>query len=156
MIFKNFVIFKYKKIIWIVVFNGWYWGCFNNLIKWDFLCNWCWVLLFKLVLNFIYLVIFLYCVNFNFKVFVIFFIGLNCVVDLIWLIDNLILIVGFIFLLNNLDFKKIWLLVIEIILVVIYVEILFVIVLIIGRVVKEFFCKVLDNCVVFFNKWECK
>lgn len=112
--------------------------CFNNLVIF-WLCESCLcVVLFKFDVNCVNVVNLWYCVNVVWILFDNFLIVFVCVVEFIWEIEILGFIVGWIFELNRFDFKKIWLLVIEIMLVGMNVEMLFVWVLIIGNVVKEF------------------
>lgn len=62
-------------------------------------------------------------------------------------IEIFMLIVGCWLVLKRLDCRKIWLLVIEIMLVGMYVEMLFVLVLMIGRFVMELVLSLLDSFV---------
>lgn len=91
-----------------------FWFCFKILIVCLLCFNLFVVNLLRFELNCVNDLSFLYDVKLRCNVLVIFFIVLICVDLLIWDIDCLVLIVGFIFEKNKLDCKKICLFVIEI------------------------------------------
>lgn len=163
-------------VICLLIVIGEYWGCFRIFMLCLFFLIMVRVVVLRLELNFVNVFSLWYCVWFSFRVLDIFFIDFICVELFIWFMEIFMLIVGWILVLNRLDLRKIWLLVIEIMLVGIYVEMLFVCVLMIGSVVRELlffmmlvffrllgrlfmFCVRLLLVIIFvvcFKRWLCR
>lgn len=109
--------FRKIEIICFLMGMGWDCGCLSSLISWVLCFNCVFDVVFKLEVKVVKVFSLWYCERFKWRFLVIFFIVLICVVLLIWDIDILMLMVGWMFWLNRLVFRKYCLLVIEMMLV---------------------------------------